>query len=269
MSIKGKTRSIIRDIYLSTAGYTAVPANGIHILNGHKICKEPGHGTKVDCERFDNLLCMLEKYCDLIDFENAVDLIVNREAVSRPAVAFSFDDGYEDCYYGIAPVLEKHGVNAMFFINPSAANAAENNDMAYIDRFVNISTRSPGKRPMTWQQIRELRKRGFMIGAHTMDHCMTTSHGCQDDLRHQICDCRDMIENKLGFRCEYFAWPYGTMAHINNDGLNIALRTYKYVFSQTDFKHYLSLGGKVINRRHFEPWWKHSHVRYFLSFKKI
>lgn len=42
---------------------------------------------------------------------------------------------------------------------------------------------------------------------------------------------------------------------------------YKYVFSQSDYKHYLSYGDKVINRRHFEFWWSLSHILYFLSKK--
>lgn len=256
---------MLRALFLYVFGFFSKPSLDIHILNGHMV--DWHHDNDEDGERFGKLLHELHKSCEFVNIEDAVRMIVNHEKVKRPTLAFTFDDGWRDCYTHIAPQLEKYGVNAMFFINPNFADAADNNDLYYIENFTENITKSPGKHPMTWAQIKELQKRGFLFGAHTLDHYCINDDNIAE-LEHQIGDCKTTIENKLGVLCDYFAFPYGKLEHANPKSIDIACRYYKYVFSQSDYKHYFSYGGKVINRRHFEPFWSISHVKYFLSKKK-
>lgn len=259
-------RSILRSMILSTFGTFCRPSKYVHILNGHMV--DWHHDNDAEGERFAKQLAELHRYCKFVNFEDAVRMIVNKESVSEPTVAFSFDDGWRDCYTQIAPQLEEYGVNAMFFINPNLADAADNNDVTYIENFTNNTTKSPGKYPMSWAQIKELQSRGFLIGAHTLDHYCINDNNFTE-LEHQIGDCRKIIEERLGAPCEYFAFPYGRLEHANPLSIDIACKYYKFVFSQSDHRHYFSYGGRVINRRHFEPFWPVSHVMYFLSTKRI
>lgn len=262
MSIYMTLRTNVRSIFLSAIGLFKKPAPYVVILNGHMV--DWHHDNDTDGERFAQQLRELHKFCDFVNIEDAVRMIVNQEKVERCTVAFTFDDGWRDCYTQIAPQLEKYGVNAMFFINPNFADAADNNDAAYIENFTVNTTKSPGKHPMTWAQIKELQDRGFLFGAHTLDHyCINDNNN--EELEHQIGDCRKVMEEKLGVPCEYFAFPYGRLEHANPKSIDIACKHYKYVFSQSDYKHFFSYGGKVINRRHFEPFWPVSHVKYFLN----
>ncbi len=258
-------RTAVRSMILSTIGSFKKPAPYVVILNGHMV--DWHHDNEADGERFAKLLAELHKYCDFVNFEEAVRMIENHEQVSRSTVAFTFDDGWRDCYTQIAPQLEKYGVNAMFFINPNFAEAADNNDEAYIENFTVNTTKSPGKHPMAWAQIKELVSRGFLMGAHTMDHYNINDDNIEE-LEYQIGDCKKVIEEKLGVPCNYFAFPFGRLEHANPMSVDIALKYYKYVFSQSDHRHFFSYGGKVINRRHFEPFWPVSHVKYFLSHKR-
>lgn len=258
-------RAWMRKTCLNILGAFSSPAPYVVILNGHMVDWE--HDNDMDGERFYRLLAELHKYCDFVNFEDAVQMIVNHKKVERCSVAFSFDDGWRDCYTQIAPQLEKFGVNAMFFINPGFVDAADKNDVAYMDNFTVNTTKSPGKHPMTWSQIKELQQRGFLFGAHTIDHYCINDDNI-NELEHQIIDCRIIIEEKLGSTCEYFAFPYGRLEHANPKSIDIACSYYKYVFSQSDHEHYFSYGGKVINRRHFEPFWPASHVKYFLNCKR-
>ncbi|MDE7088805.1 MAG: polysaccharide deacetylase family protein [Prevotella sp.] len=265
MNIKSIIRANARNTYLSIMGSFKRPSCCVHILNGHMV--DWHHDNEKDGARFSNQLKALHKYCDFVNIEVAVRMIVNKESVKRPTVAFTFDDGWRDCYTQIASQLEKIGVNAMFFINPNFADAADKHDDVYIENFTVNTTKSPGKHPMTWAQIMDLKKRGFKFGAHTLDHYCIADDNIEE-LEHQIGDCRIAIETKLGVECDYFAFPYGRLEHANPKSIDIACKHYRYVFSQSDYKHFFSYDGKVINRRHFEPFWPVSHVFYFLSDKR-
>ena len=248
-------RQILRDIVLRSSGWYAKPSNGIHILNGHM-----SHPTVPDIKYMEQLMARLSKMVRFIRIEDAVRMIESHEQPNEPLCAFTFDDGFDECYNQIAPVIERYGTNALFFVNP---NFVEGTD-EYIKRFTDQTVSSPGKRPMRWQQLIELQQRGFIIGAHTMDHFLTA----QDDeqaLEYQIVKCKQVIEERMGQPCDYFAWPYGKLEHTSRMAVELACRTYKHVFSQTNYRHYFSFNDKVLNRRHIEPFWPISHVRYFLS----
>ena len=234
-SIKSKLRSIIRSHFLSVAGLIKRPSPYVYILNGHMV--DWHHDNDSDGERFAKQLADLHKYCDFVNFEDAVRMIIKHESVKRCTVAFTFDDGWRDCYTQIAPQLEKYGVNAMFFINPNFADAADNNDVAYMENFTVNTTKSPGKHPITWDQMKDLQKRGFLFGAHTLDHYCIADNNIKE-LEHQIGDCRKVMEEKLGVPCEFFAFPYGRLEHANPAPIEIACKHYKYVFSQSDHKHF-------------------------------
>lgn len=266
MSVYLKIRSSIRGCILNVLGTFFKPAPYVYILNGHMVDRD--HDNDEDGRRFANHLAELHKYCDFVNFQEALDMILKRKKVNRCTVAFTFDDGWRDCYTQIAPQLKKYGVNAMFFINPNFVDAAEKNDTDYIENFTVNTTKSPGKHPMTWVQIKDLQKRGFLFGAHTLDHYCINDDNIEE-LEHQIGDCRKAMEERLGSPCDFFAFPYGRLEHANPISIDIACRHYKYVFSQSDYKHYFSFAGKVINRRHFEPYMPVKFDYFFLSHKRM
>lgn len=248
-------RQLARDIILRAGGCCAKPSNGIHIITAHM-----SHRTAPDIKYMERTMFELSQIVRFIRIEDAVRMIVNREKPNEPLCAFTFDDGFAECYDAIAPVLEKYGTNAIFFVNPNFVDG----DEAYIKEFTEKTTLSPGKSPMRWSQLKDLQNRGFIIGAHTMDHFLTASEDTAA-LEYQIVECKKVIEKELGVVCDYFAWPYGRLEHTNQKAVELACKTYKFVFSQSNYRHYYSFDGKVINRRHFEPFWPISHIKYFLS----
>ena len=219
-----------RDIILRMGGCYAKPSNGIHIITAHM-----SHRTEPDIKYMEQTMAKLSRIIKFVRIEEAVGMIEAHEEPNEPLCAFTFDDGFDDCYYNIAPVLEKYNTNAIFFVNP---NFVEGDD-AYIKEFTEKTTLSPGKKPMRWEQLKDLQNRGFIIGAHTMDHFLTASEDLSA-LEHQIVECKKVIEEKLGKPCDYFAWPYGRLEHTNQKAVELACKTYKYVFSQSNYRHYFS-----------------------------
>lgn len=255
MSVYNEIRQVCRGIILHVGGCCAKPSNGIHIITAHM-----SHRTKPDIKYMEQTMENLSKIVRFVRIEDAVQMIEHHEIVDEPLCAFTFDDGFDDCYYNIAPVLEQYGTNAIFFVNPNFVAGGEE----YIKHFTEKTVLTPGKRPMRWNQLKDLQDRGFIIGAHTMDHYLTAKDD-EKELEYQIVECKRVIEEKLGMPCDYFAWPYGKLEHTSEKAVNIACDAYKHVFSQTDYRHYFSFDGKVVNRRHFEPFWPFNHVKFFLS----
>lgn len=251
-------RRFVRGAVLDILGVFSTPSPGVHILNGHRISL-----CNSSPDTFRKQLNELKLYVEFVDFEKAVQLIVSHEQVNRPLVAFTFDDGFEECYTMIAPVLNEFGISGAFFINPNFVTGDED----YIRNFTINTVKTVGKKPMSWEQIQELDLSGHVIGAHTLDHYNINVDDITE-LEHQIGDCQKIIESKLKRKCLYFAFPFGRLEHANSISIDIAAKYYPYIFSQSDYKHYFSYGCRVINRRHFEPDWKINHVKYFLSCKK-
>lgn len=257
-SMYNALRATLRHQVLNLLGLGAKPAPGIHILNGHRMAQEREPDT------FRQLLtALVQEGVRLVSIEEAVAMIERGERPDVCVVAFTFDDGFMECYDVFAPLLQEFGVNALFFVNP---NYVAGND-AYVNWFNQHCVDTPGKRPMRWHHLRQLASQGFVIGAHTMDHRLMAAQS-EDACRYQVVQCKDVIEQALGRACHDFAFPYGKLTDVDESTIALACATYKHVFSQSDHRHYHSFQGRVINRRHFEPFWPVSHVNYFLSVHK-
>ena len=251
----------LRDMYLSLAGRLTLPSSGVHILAGH-VLNRSDEGRSADV--FLNQLKMLSEFCEFIDFRDAVSLIRSgMKSTEKSLVAFTFDDGFSDCYESIAPALNEFGVKAAFFINPNFCLGSE----AYIRNFSSKAVLMPGKEPMTSEQVKDLARQGHTIGAHTLDHALLATSD-EEVLYDQIVKCKKSVEDISNEACIDFAWTYGGYKHISQKGIDMARRTYENVFSSDNYRFYLGDGEKnidVINRRHFEPYWSPYHVKYFLS----
>lgn len=257
--MKTKIRAIARELALDTLGVIAKPSKGIHLMNSHFLTKE----EELSSDYFDYQLGKLSKHSTIVPYSEAVELIEKKKQVKHSLIAFSYDDGYAECYSHIAPVLEKYNGQGCFFINPNFADG----DEAYIKDFLKNNVHAPAyKRPMRWDEIRDLNRRGHIIGAHTMDHVRASDIITDEEKHHQIGLCKKVIEEQLNTACEHFAFTYGRMdKDFHQKDVDVARVYYKYIYSATDTKTYYSYDGVVLNRRHCEPYWKPSHVNHFIS----
>jgi peptidoglycan/xylan/chitin deacetylase (PgdA/CDA1 family) len=61
---------------------------------------------------------------------------------------------------------------------------------------------------MNWDELREQAARGIAIGSHAVSHPHLTTLS-EDDLRRELNESRQEIEDRLGRPCEDLAYPYG------------------------------------------------------------
>ena len=253
-------RQFIRKIVLDILSYFSIPQNGIHILNGHYLSV-----FDEDPIVFFNLLNELKKNCHFIKIEEAVNLIENKIKVNKCYVAFTFDDGFEECYTKIAPVLNDYNVNAAFFIIPNFIEG----DLDYVNNMcLNTLNMPKVKKPLNWKQVEELKQSGFIIGSHTLNHLRLVTTD-EEILKLEVVNSKKIIEERLNIICEYFAFGYGRLEDVSENAIKIINATYRYKFTQTNYKKYFSINNQFINRRHFEGNWPSKHLNYFLAKKSF
>ena len=123
---------------------------GVPILEYHKVNDATDDVYTVPVKKFtaqmDYLLEAGYTPISLLDFLRARK--GKQQLPDRPII-ITFDDGYEDNYTTMLPVLEARGMKATLFM--------VTNDIG-----------QPGY--LTWDQLRDMQERGIEIGSHTANH---------------------------------------------------------------------------------------------------
>jgi len=133
------------------------------------------------------------------------------EALLKPTVLLTFDDGLASNFFVAARVLESLGLCGLFFVNPGFALLEADAARDFFRERLAESQSQPLTpeewTPMTPAQIAELAGRGHAIGNHTFSHAdLSRTYG--RDLTHEIVGSRDLLAQWTGRRIEYFAWTY-------------------------------------------------------------
>lgn len=105
-------------------------------------------------------------------------------------VLLTFDDGYEDNFTRLFPLLQKHKAKALIFLITD-----------YIGR-------KPGY--MNWEQIRQMQRSGLAeFGSHTCSHARLRRLN-EADIMRELTQSKRAIEEHLGVPCLAFCYPFGS-----------------------------------------------------------
>jgi peptidoglycan/xylan/chitin deacetylase (PgdA/CDA1 family) len=164
-------------------------------------------GTRASTEEalFRSHLSWIAEHCRVVPFAE-LPRIARRPDGSRPTVAITFDDGYEDNHRYALPALADLGLTATFFITSGLIDG----DRATAARMGRVwGAADMGRlRSMTWGQIEELQASGMTIGAHTRTHpnLRALSH---HEAREEIRVSKYRLEEQMGRAVNTFAYPFG------------------------------------------------------------
>ncbi len=103
-------------------------------------------------------------------------------------VLLTFDDGYEDNYTYLYPLLKKYQANALIFL-------------------VTKRIGTPGY--LTWEQIKEMKNSGRVaFGSHTCSHRRLRSLS-DEEIRQEITQSKQILEAQLHGQVISFCYPFG------------------------------------------------------------
>ncbi|MGA9354093.1 MAG: polysaccharide deacetylase family protein [Terriglobales bacterium] len=129
---------------------------------------------------------------------------------AQPAVCITFDDGCETDLIAAAPVLREFDHSATFYVTAGFLN-------------------TPGY--MSVAQLRDLDSQRFEIGCHSMTHAYLSDIG-EPDLKCEIVDAKDKIEQIVGHKIQHFSCPGG---RYNNRALEMARRAEFQTVANSEF----------------------------------
>lgn len=259
-----KIRNFLRAFVLDIISYNSKPSNAIHILNGHFVSElNDTNQSKV----FEDFIQNAMRRYDFISLEDAIYKLQNNIQIKTPSLVLTFDDGFEECFYIIFPILKKYNISATFFINPYSINLTDNHlKKSFINENLRIKF---DKNFLTWEMLIEMSKNNQIIGSHTFSHKILKNL-TKEELQKEIIHSRDLIESKLNTKCKYFAFPFGNENYYDDNSFNLANEVYEYTFTSENYKFYFDKKSiKTLSRRHFEPYWNFKHILYFTSIPRI
>ncbi len=164
----------------------------------------------------------------------------------KPFCLLTFDDGKRSNFSEAAPVLERLHVPAVFYVTTEPVTTgsgfwfdrraqlvktigycpvglelsalkqlpfdrlSERLERACIEHSFKFEADSDELRPMSWEEVRSLHRRGFAIGAHGVTHAILTRETRQR-ARMEIEDSLAKVSVELGALCETFAFPNGNL----------------------------------------------------------
>ncbi len=141
-------------------------------------------------------------------FANFFEVVSLTELLGRLAsgaelgstLTITFDDGYKGNATIAAPILERYGLRACFFL---ATEFIGTDHVPPWDRKNGIATQW-----MTWDMVRALRASGHEVGSHTATH-VNLGIVVGEAARREIAEGKARLEAELSESSGLFAYPYG------------------------------------------------------------
>ncbi|MCR5833608.1 MAG: polysaccharide deacetylase family protein [Selenomonadaceae bacterium] len=203
---------LVVSIFIAAVVFVLPEPEGFPILEYHQVTGEEfNDGSEVynvPPKEFSAQLDYLqaEGYTTITlqDFMRAVH--GKTELPDKPIV-LTFDDGYENNYTEMLPILEEHGMTAVVYV---------------------ITNEVGKKNYLTLEQIKDMQRRGIEIGSHTADHLPLTYMDAKIR-RSQIADSKTFLEWS-GLNTIYsLSYPNGAF----NDEIIELLKENKYLTAVT------------------------------------
>ncbi len=124
-----------------------------------------------------------------------------RDEVPANHVLLTFDDGYDDLYEHLLPLVIEHHYTPIVYLVADHIGGSNVWDQANGLRARNL---------LTVEQIREMQKYGVEFGSHTLTH-PRLSQVSDAQLHREVTDSKHRIEDLLGVEAISFAYPFGDL----------------------------------------------------------
>lgn len=145
----------------------------------------------VEPEIFKQQLAYLKKQgYHSVTFNQLFSALYYDAPLPAKPIILTFDDGYDDAYKNVYPMLKEQGFSGMFYI---------------------ITGKVGWKGQATWPQLREMMRNGMQMGSHTINHgdlgqiLQVSQAQAQQELQFS----QSTLQGHLGVPIQQFCYPAG------------------------------------------------------------
>ena len=201
------------------------------ILLYHRVNDDCYDPLTISPRRFAEHMMLVRKHYRAISTEDLLQALKS-ERLPPDCVLIHFDDCYADVYTNAARILKTAGFPACSFVSS-----------AFVDthrRFQHDIDRCPVRLAnFTTEELRALRKCGFTIGSHTINH--VDMGKCGGEAYEELTGSKRQLQTILDEPVTLFSYPFGGRENVTPEVLELAQRAgYEAVFS--------AYGGRVTNK---------------------
>lgn len=136
---------------------------------------------------------------ETINLDRLHDCKEGKADLPRKPIIITFDDALEDAIDTSAPILEKFGFTAVFYV--TTGYVGEKSDWMIPE--VNVAFRVAD-----WTKIKNLDSLGFELGSHSVTHPHLNEVPADECLR-EMTGSRLALEDALGHEIRHMAYPHG------------------------------------------------------------
>jgi len=135
------------------------------------------------------------------------DFLKNNKPIPKKSVALTFDDGYEDNYSNVYPLLKSYGFKATVFVVAKSIDGGANY--------------------LTSAQLKEMQQNGMDIESGT-DENVRLGNLTSDNQLASLKESKTILETLLNKKVNYVSYPFGsynaqTLVEANNAGYTLGL----------------------------------------------
>ncbi len=190
--------------YAYRSTYVKATRHEIPILCYHRLIERDEEGSEFEThlrvDRFEAQLQYLRDHrfrtLHFADVDNA--MVFEKQ---RRAVVLTFDDGYEDNFRLLFPLLKKYNAKAVIYL----VSGLQHNEW-------DVRRGDAPRRLLNQAERREMLESGLVeFGAHTVTHADLSTVD-RERARVEIQHSKTQLESELGVPVQTFAYPYGHLS---------------------------------------------------------
>ena len=222
----------------------------------HRVADKHSNPWSMTFEEFRKQISWFQENFDMVSLGEIQNRVASGNNL-KPAVSITFDDGYaENCEQAL-PFLIEQKIPCTYFV--TTEHTSKQKPFPHdIDLGVELPVNSI-------ESLRALSAAGIEIGAHTRNHIDLGSTSDPDTIFDEVVNATRELEELVGQKIDYFAFPYGQHENLNRDAFQL-MKRYGFKGVCSAYGGWNEIGGDSfhIQRLHGDP--SFSRMRNWLSF---
>jgi len=158
----------------------------------------------------------------------------------KPQILLTFDDAHVSNIQ-ISSLLSKNKIFGIFFVPVKyvmreTEKNIENEFKITTEKFSILSNFALDKKnnyqrlSMKLSDLKNLKKKGFEVGCHSMNHLRLNKELNKFQLSEEIIESKKILEKELKIKIDLFCWVIGDDKSYSYDAYNLIIKNYKYSF---------------------------------------